>query len=326
MAASPLAERDVYALEVLRLLSGRFVAYQWLPPRNTEMVTKHPPSAQPVPDNRHAAKKKAGCQSTPTRLISFSLFGQDPKYRQGMLHNILAIDRFYSGWDVVIFCDRLNHDALRLESLGSRVEIVLQQDVSRGLEGAFWRFLAALRPGLGALLFRDSDSLFTTREVQAVGEWLASPYDTHIIRDHPYHRSPVMAGLLGVKGRALQTLAELVQKRLHAYRHTEYGDDQVFLSEDFYPRVRSNALVHTGFIRYYPERTQPMPPDQPGEIFVGAYAFLTPEEQTRYLAVRNTEAPRTLPPPHWRMNAFLRTLSKRCRPLARIRHGSKWLF
>ncbi len=258
------------------------------------------------------------------RLISYSLFGQDPKYRDGMLRILRDLDPFYAGWNIVIYCDRLNHDALRPESLGPRVEVVLQQEISRGLEGAFWRFQAALRPGVETLLFRDSDSLFTTREIEAVGQWLASRYDTHIIRDHPYHRSPVMAGLLGVKGASLTVLRGLVRKRMLARRSTEYGDDQVFLSEDFYPRVRANALVHTDCVRYFPERTQPMPPDRPGEIFVGAYAFLTADEQARYLAVRRDEPPITLLPPHWHRVPLLKSLAKRYQSVRRIRHGCRW--
>ena len=258
------------------------------------------------------------------RLLSFSLFGQDPKYRHGMLRILQDLDHFYAGWNVVIYCDRLNHDALTPEPLGPRVEVVLQQEISQGLEGAFWRFQAALRPGVQTLLFRDSDSLFTTREVEMVSQWLASRYDTHIIRDHPYHQSPVMAGMLGVKGRSLQLLSGLVRRRMRARRCTEYGDDQVFLSEDFYPRVRSRALVHTDCVRYFPERTQPMPPDRPGEMFVGAYAFLTPDEQARYLAVRRTEPAITLLPPHWQRVPLLKSLAKRYQPVRRIRHGCRW--
>lgn len=34
---------------------------------------------------------------------------------------------------------------------------------------------------------RDSDSAITSREEEAVGEWLASNKSFHIMRDHPAH-------------------------------------------------------------------------------------------------------------------------------------------
>lgn len=173
------------------------------------------------------------------KLISFALFGEDPKYRTGMLANVRAAPHFYPGWKLIIYCDRINHDALAQEALGDAVECVLQKDTSQGFEGANWRFLAALRAEADVILFRDADSIFSKREVDAVNEWLDSKKDTHIIRDHPYHRAPVMAGLFGVRGRSRAILAKLIRSRLLSRRLTEYGDDQAFLATDFYPKVLS---------------------------------------------------------------------------------------
>ncbi len=257
-------------------------------------------------------------------VISFALFGSDPKYRRGMLENVRAIDDVYPGWRVVIYCDRVNYEALVRETLGDRVDVVLQQEHSQGMEGMSWRLLATLGPGVLVLLFRDADSLVTTREADAVSEWLRSRYDTHIIRDHPYHQSPVMGGTLGVRGQALTSLGALVRERLQSHRRTEYGDDQLFLSGAFYTRARKNALVHTDCVRYFPERTQPMPPDRPGEGFVGAYAFLTPAERDEYEAIRKATAAVTLLPPHWQRHRVLKIAYKHYKPVRRIRHGCRW--
>ncbi len=254
-------------------------------------------------------------------VISFALFGPDPKYRRGVMQNIRAMADCYPGWEAVVYCDRANHDALAQETSGGGVEVVLQQEHSHGVEGMSWRLLATLRPGVRAVLFRDADSLFTAREVATVGEWLRSRYDTHIIRDHPYHQSPVMGGTLGVKGEAVSMLAAMVRDRLHSHRRSEYGDDQVFLSTVFYPKARRNALVHTDCVRYFPERTQPMPPDRPGEGFVGAYAFLSPAERDEYEAIRRNTAAITLLPPHWQRGRALKRLCKLYKPIRRIRHG-----
>ena len=259
------------------------------------------------------------------KIISFALFGPDAKYRRGMLDNVRARDDFYPDWEIFIYCDRLNHDALMHENLGKHVRCILQQDISSGVEGMSWRFLAVLEPCAEVVLFRDADSIFTSREVSAVTQWLDSDRNTHIIRDHPYHVSPIMGGLLGVRGAALRLLASLVKQRMDRHRLTEYGDDQVFLSQDFYPKVRSTALVHTNCIRIWPEFTQPLPPDRPGDNFIGAYAFLTTDENGVYDAVRLNEPPKTLLPTHWERHPVWRHIYAKVHgKVNRLKHGCKW--
>lgn len=260
------------------------------------------------------------------KLISFALFGEDPKYRTGMLANVRAASRFYPEWKLIIYCDRINYEALALEELGSSVECILQKEESQGVEGMSWRFLAVLRNDAEVVLFRDADSIFTVRETTAVIEWLASRRDTHIIRDHPYHRSPVMGGLLGVRGKALKLLARLVQERMRDHRLTEYGDDQVFLTKDFYSRIRSSAMVHTNCVRFFPEYTRPLPPDRPGEHFIGAYALLTADEQEKYEAIRRNEPPVTLIPDDLKKIPVLRKILKKLDGKNRLKHHCKWCY
>jgi len=258
------------------------------------------------------------------KLISFALFGEDPKYRTGMMANVRAASRFYPGWKLIIYCDKLNHDALVQQELGPGTECILQKAESQGVEGMSWRFLAALRDDADAVIFRDADSIFTPRETAAVTEWLASRKDTHIIRDHPYHRSPVMGGLFGVRGRARELLAELVRARMLSHRLTEYGDDQVFLTKDFYPKVIKTVMVHTNCVRFYPELTRPLPPDQPGDHFIGAYAFLTNEEHEEYEGIRRRTPPVTLLPESWQHQRILRKLYRKYHGIQRIKHGWRW--
>ena len=46
---------------------------------------------------------------------------------------------------------------------------------------------------------RDLDSRFSEREVSAVDEWLRSDKAFHVMRDHDFHWSQMLAGLWGVK-------------------------------------------------------------------------------------------------------------------------------
>lgn len=258
-------------------------------------------------------------------IISFALFGPDPKYRTGMLANVRMASTFYPGWKVLIYCDRINHEALSAEELSTDTECILQQDQSQGVEGMSWRMQAVLRPQAEAVIFRDADSIFTRRETEAVREWLSSNKDTHIIRDHPYHVSPIMGGLLGVRGKARELLAELVRQRMQSHRLTEYGDDQVFLSKDFYPKVLKTAMVHTNCVRIWPEFTRPLLPDQAGDHFIGAYAFLTDAEHEEYERIRKREQPKTLLPDNWKQHRLTRRIyAKLGGRVQRIRYGCRW--
>ena len=62
-----------------------------------------------------------------------------------------------------------------------------------------WRFLPIVDPQVDILLVRDLDSHISKREVMAVGEFLNSSYDFHVMRDHPNHDIQMLGGTWGVK-------------------------------------------------------------------------------------------------------------------------------
>jgi len=241
-----------------------------------------------------------------------------------MLDNVRSATTAYPGWQLFIYCDRANHEALAQEELGPHVHCILQQETSHGVEGMSWRFLAVLHPSVEVVLFRDADSIFTQREVKAVQEWMSSSCSAHIIRDHPYHVSPIMGGLLGVKGSSLALLASLVKQRMQAHRLSEYGDDQVFLSTDLYPKIVKTAMVHTNSVRYFPELTRPLPPDVPGEHFIGAYAYLSNEEHQEFDGIRAQRPPITLLPKDWETHRLLKKLYQKLNGVPRIKYNCRW--
>jgi hypothetical protein len=62
-----------------------------------------------------------------------------------------------------------------------------------------WRFEAIDDPEVEVMMSRDTDSRFWLREKLAVDEWLNSDCIFHIMRDHPYHFFPILAGMFGTK-------------------------------------------------------------------------------------------------------------------------------
>lgn len=246
-------------------------------------------------------------------IISFALFGSNPAYREGFLKNVEVARTVFPGWHIHVYCDRLNFDALAPLAL-PRVSVLLQKEHSEGVEGMIWRFLAAGQPQADAVIFRDTDSILTKREKDAVDEWLASDKDVHLIRDHPLHISPVMGGMFGVRGGAKTLLADLIDQGLKMGKLVNYGDDQRFLSGQFYPRIKRRALVHTSLIKYVFEYAAPLPPESAGESFIGAYFCNRSDEENRRLQALKAQArPMTLMPYSWERKPILKVLFKRLR-------------
>jgi len=74
------------------------------------------------------------------------------------------------------------------------------RNISRPLFPMTWRFLPLMDPTVDRMLPRDSDSLITVREVEAVREWLTDSNATfHLMRDHWGHCSTeILGGIITV--------------------------------------------------------------------------------------------------------------------------------
>ena len=130
------------------------------------------------------------------KLISFTLYGSDPKYVNGMFRNIELKEQFYPDWDIIIY-----HD----DSLEQNVIERLSKDASlrnftdSGIMAASWRFCAFDEPDVERFIVRDSDSRLSQREADAVLDWEKSDKELHIMRDHPHHGYPILGGMWGLK-------------------------------------------------------------------------------------------------------------------------------
>ena len=62
------------------------------------------------------------------------------------------------------------------------------------LNPKLWRYLPMMDPQIDRLMARDMDSEVNSREVSAVHEWLDLNKTFHVMRDHPGHKVPIMAG------------------------------------------------------------------------------------------------------------------------------------
>lgn len=128
--------------------------------------------------------------------ISFSLYGDNPKYIKGLFKNLDLMQEIYKGWRVMVFHDdTVTQDVLNeLKDRG----VFLTDMTHSGILAASWRFCAADHD-CERFIVRDADSRISKREEEAVQEWIEADTVLHIMRDHPHHGYPMLGGMWGMK-------------------------------------------------------------------------------------------------------------------------------
>ncbi|KAJ1425255.1 hypothetical protein B484DRAFT_92429 [Ochromonadaceae sp. CCMP2298] len=110
--------------------------------------------------------------SAEKRVISFGLYGANPKYVVGAIHNVEAGRIYFPGWVCRFYVTNdVPLDAIdTLKQMGAEVEAI---PPGMGYSsGMFWRFLVAADPTVDRYIVRDADSRLNARDRIAVEEWV----------------------------------------------------------------------------------------------------------------------------------------------------------
>ena len=203
------------------------------------------------------------------KIICMSLWGNLPFYNYGAYENALLAKTIYPGWICRFYYSNIDNDILKLLSGLDNVELVnMGNNASNSLSNTFWRFLPAFTEKDIVFISRDTDSRFNIREKIAVDQWLNSQKDFHVMRDHPWHMSKIMAGMWGCRNNILHPLLEKFNN--HSTENF-YGVDQQFLNTVVYPFVLNNSMIHDITTRYPGENVYPFTPTHLYNSFVGSY-------------------------------------------------------
>jgi hypothetical protein len=198
------------------------------------------------------------------KIISFALWGDNPKYCEGAIKNAELAQSLFPDWECRFYVGTSvpQHYILRLTALAN--VRVINTGLPGDWRGMFWRFEAIGAVGCEAMISRDCDSRLSLREKAAVDEWLASPKKFHIMRDHPWHGSKMLGGMWGVKGPFT-----LILDAMDSWPQKDcYQTDQDFLSGMIYPVARHDAMIHAQFCAIEPDAI-PFPSPRSGLEFVG---------------------------------------------------------
>ena len=176
------------------------------------------------------------------KVISFSLWGDNPKYTIGAIKNAELIDTIYPGWIGRFYCGKsVPIDIIEILKTYTNVEVI-EMEENGDWSGMFWRFYAC--EDSDVMISRDTDSRLNLREKNAVDEWLNSDKDFHIMRDHPYHNALILGGMWGVRNGILKNIVDLIKN----YNKGDFWQvDQNFLREQIYPFVVNTSFVHDSY-------------------------------------------------------------------------------
>ena len=184
-------------------------------------------------------------KSTEKRVISFGLYGDNPKYTTGAIRNAELRDTYFPGWVCRFYVDdSVPKDVIvKLEDLGS--EIVHQKGLAGATGGMFWRFLVADDPTVDRYIVRDSDSRLNARDRFAVEEWIESSKCVHNCRDHVNHVRTMNGGMWG--GRKGCIPGASIEERANNFGKDKYMQDIYFLERLIWPLVKDDQMSHDAY-------------------------------------------------------------------------------
>lgn len=194
------------------------------------------------------------------KVISFSVYGDNPKYTIGLIRNLDLIKEIYPNWTTYVYFNNTVPSEI-IDEVNS-FENVETFDMSElQIPGMFWRFQPNDDENVERFVIRDTDSRVTEREKVAVYEWIEDNKVLHIMRDHPHHNYPILGGMWGMKCEHTFNMKEEFINYTDSKELFEKMTDMNFLRDIVYPKFSQDSTVHASYHGYEPwakEFTSPL--------------------------------------------------------------------
>lgn len=205
------------------------------------------------------------------KLITFSLWGDNPFYTEGACRNAELAQEIYPDWICRYYVAGKNtpQEVIdRLEAYPNTEVVVMDEEGTPN--SMMWRFTACDDEDVECFISRDTDSRLSLREKEAVDEWMESDKKFHIMRDHPYHTAAVMGGMWGMKRGGIFGMKNKIENFIRGGYHADKkGADQAFLWGLVWPLAMNDNLTHDPF--YTENAAFPTPERDPNALvyFIG---------------------------------------------------------
>lgn len=225
------------------------------------------------PTSTHGLAQR--CQGA-SHVISYSLYGNQPRYCEMAVLNVMAAQQHLPDFVCRFYVDATVPAALlhRLQALGA--QCIHIDDKTKRMPATFWRFLAMDDAQADCVLVRDVDSLIDAKDAWCVQDWRQSGYDFHVIRDDCCHTELILAGLFGVRSGVVGNINTHMDHFLQQSGTAAWDRyaDQLFLRNLIWPLVRQHTLTHDQIYSYgehvHPLKFVPTAQTSPLNTFMGA--------------------------------------------------------
>lgn len=206
-------------------------------------------------------------------VISFGLWGSNPKYTLGALKNIKLASMYYPTWQCWFYCDieTVPNEIMEEISSNQNTKVIPIEASKERNDGMFWRFYAIENSEVELFMSRDCDSRITQREAISVLEWISSEKSFHIMRDHPHHGTPILGGMWGVKTEKLRNIRTLIDKYYETdkWKNPICGVDQDFLKDYVWDMAKNDCYENDEFFAKKPFTLPRDPKHFVGQVYDG---------------------------------------------------------
>ena len=114
------------------------------------------------------------------KLITFSLFGDNPLYCVGAVENARLAKEIYPDWKARFYVAQ-DVPSMYLDAIEEYDAEIIHCEKKNAYDGLNWRFRPLYDPSVEFWISRDADSRLSWREKNAVDEWLVSGKTAHSI-------------------------------------------------------------------------------------------------------------------------------------------------
>lgn len=186
-----------------------------------------------------------------THVFSFCIYGSNPKYVHGLLKNLEQIRAQYPEFQTWI---AVGDDVPQeyIEKYESFPNVKLTHYPFHGGRLMTYRFFPIDNQTVSCMIVRDADSRFGDRDHECIRRFLSSDYCVFTIRDHYYHRCPIMGGQWGIKRtkdfpvfNLKEAYQEVKDSLTNGCGEDAYDTDQFFTRHYVYPKYGSKMIAFT---------------------------------------------------------------------------------
>lgn len=181
------------------------------------------------------------------KVISYSIWGNKPKYLAGLLNNYKMWEENFSDMELWIY-----HDSSIPSNYLDRMPKArhIKKEDSIDTSGTFWRFTAI--DEADEVWVRDADAILKVRNRILADLWYTTGKSFANFREHPfprnvpYDRLLIRASTFNIMGCMNGQMQQFIDEYAASNNTTIYGCDEFFLGRVIYPHFENDMAI---FIR-----------------------------------------------------------------------------